>query len=678
MDLGALELQIFVSLVVVLGSAFVALICDYLKGNNEQLRERNIELRVRTEEQERFAILNPAGWLSQFRSAPAAQSAAAAPAAAPVMADQVMHSHAPAEGLAYVAEREAYLAHRSAEAAPADETLGEVPAVAGFDVASRRRSRRKRGMTEEFATNGPAENSYDWVRPEVMARVARRAGRPADDAADYIPTDHEAPRPAVESMPEIAAPEPAVPALLEAPVSALEAAAPVAPPILELPAPAPAPVLELQTEIERISRTESRPAAAHPPVIMLRPLPALKLNEELQRIAESTQQTEAMAYSSQLLDDVIAASASKPMPVPEPVAALDPVEVPEPVVAEPAETLAPVEIEAVAPEALPEPIAEALPEPIAEALPEPIAEALPEPIVEALPEPIAEPVAELPFPVFEASPEVELPPSFAAFAKSELTEPVAFPTYDALPPVAETPAYDWSGVEFAPLPETVFVSEAFAAERVIEYPPIASSPFAMPPVNPEVPPPPFVAPMLSLVPVEPEAVIEEEPAPLPEPVLSDLLLPAGLQDKATYMRLLDLPNPMTGIVITISVNDYHRLATTVSAQELPGLLGSVETLMTSMIREGDFGVQLAEDQWLFVYRIDDQGLSQRRVAGLSERLWDFQLRHLGLSNLSFSWAAVNVNSERFSDAVAAAVERMEASRRGNKKAAERSRLVVNG
>ena len=70
MDLGALELQIFVSLVVVLGAAFVALVCDYLKGNNEQLRERNIELRVRTEERERFAILNPSAWLSQFRGRP--------------------------------------------------------------------------------------------------------------------------------------------------------------------------------------------------------------------------------------------------------------------------------------------------------------------------------------------------------------------------------------------------------------------------------------------------------------------------------------------------------------------------------------------------------------------------------------------------------------------------------
>lgn len=97
MDLGALELQIFVSLVVVLGSAFVALVCDYLKGNNEQLRERNIELRVRTEEQERFAILNPSAWLSQFRGS-FGGGTARAEQAAPVAAEAVMHSHAPAEG----------------------------------------------------------------------------------------------------------------------------------------------------------------------------------------------------------------------------------------------------------------------------------------------------------------------------------------------------------------------------------------------------------------------------------------------------------------------------------------------------------------------------------------------------------------------------------------------------
>ena len=39
MEFGPYQLQIIVSVVVVLGAVFVALIVDYLKGNNEQLRE---------------------------------------------------------------------------------------------------------------------------------------------------------------------------------------------------------------------------------------------------------------------------------------------------------------------------------------------------------------------------------------------------------------------------------------------------------------------------------------------------------------------------------------------------------------------------------------------------------------------------------------------------------------
>ncbi|HVO99896.1 MAG TPA: hypothetical protein VMT15_17610 [Bryobacteraceae bacterium] len=53
MELGQYELQIFVSLTVILGAACVALICDFLKGNNEQLRELVIELKVRRDEDSR-------------------------------------------------------------------------------------------------------------------------------------------------------------------------------------------------------------------------------------------------------------------------------------------------------------------------------------------------------------------------------------------------------------------------------------------------------------------------------------------------------------------------------------------------------------------------------------------------------------------------------------------------
>src|ERR1700722_13495838 len=45
--------EIFISLAVILGTAFVAFICDFLKRNNEQLRELTIELKVGQEETQR-------------------------------------------------------------------------------------------------------------------------------------------------------------------------------------------------------------------------------------------------------------------------------------------------------------------------------------------------------------------------------------------------------------------------------------------------------------------------------------------------------------------------------------------------------------------------------------------------------------------------------------------------
>ena len=634
MDLGALELQIFVSLVVVLGSAFVALVCDYLKGNNEQLRERNIELQVRTEEQERFAILNPSAWLSQFRGA-FGGAADRTEQAVPVAAEAVMQSHAPVEGIAYAATREAALVQRSAEDGYRGESgVASIPDVAGFDVAKSRRARRKRGNSDEALATAPDSDSYDWVSPEVMDRVARRGGESSNDESE-IAAEVAVER--IETIPVVTA-EVVSPLVTQAEVrvplsvpemSALDPTAPF------LPLAAPTALLQLQTEIERVARTDSRPTVSSPPVIMLRPLPGLKLNEELRRIAESVP-SDGSPYVSQLLNDVIAASAPKPVA---------------PMAIEPA-------FEVVAEEA---PMVAVTP---AVALPEPVQESIYSPEVAFDPSILSE---ELPAPsvAFDESPvPTEVAPEAPAFIVAEpppfieTPELFEYPTYDALPPVVETPAYDWAHAEFAPLPEPVFAAEAFAAQT-----------FTMSSHQEE-------SAAVVFVPAEPPALVEPEPVTVSVP---ELLLPTGMQDMATYRRLLDMPNPMSGIVITISINDYPRLARTVSAQELPGLLGSVETLMGSMVREGDFGVKVSDEQWIFVYRMDDQGFSQRRVAGLSEKLWDFQLRHLGLSNLSFSWAAVNVNAERLQDAVTAAIERMESSRRGSKKpGADRARLVVNG
>src|SRR5579883_3601980 len=80
MELGQYQLQIFVSLVVILGAAFVALICDFLKGNNEQLRELTVELKVRHEEERRRSQTMTAQPVQQVAAPSKARAAVEAPA----------------------------------------------------------------------------------------------------------------------------------------------------------------------------------------------------------------------------------------------------------------------------------------------------------------------------------------------------------------------------------------------------------------------------------------------------------------------------------------------------------------------------------------------------------------------------------------------------------------------
>jgi hypothetical protein len=54
MELQQYQTQIFASLALILAACAVALICDYLKGRNEKLRELAVELKVRREESDKL------------------------------------------------------------------------------------------------------------------------------------------------------------------------------------------------------------------------------------------------------------------------------------------------------------------------------------------------------------------------------------------------------------------------------------------------------------------------------------------------------------------------------------------------------------------------------------------------------------------------------------------------
>jgi hypothetical protein len=57
MEFGAYQVQIFVSVALILAAALIALICDYLKGHNQRLRELAVELTARCEESQKLVQL---------------------------------------------------------------------------------------------------------------------------------------------------------------------------------------------------------------------------------------------------------------------------------------------------------------------------------------------------------------------------------------------------------------------------------------------------------------------------------------------------------------------------------------------------------------------------------------------------------------------------------------------
>jgi hypothetical protein len=72
MELGQHHLQFISSIVLILCAACVALICDFLKRNNEQLRELTVELTARREEQGRSHVPAERAPHSEMTAAPGA------------------------------------------------------------------------------------------------------------------------------------------------------------------------------------------------------------------------------------------------------------------------------------------------------------------------------------------------------------------------------------------------------------------------------------------------------------------------------------------------------------------------------------------------------------------------------------------------------------------------------
>jgi hypothetical protein len=137
------------------------------------------------------------------------------------------------------------------------------------------------------------------------------------------------------------------------------------------------------------------------------------------------------------------------------------------------------------------------------------------------------------------------------------------------------------------------------------------------------------------------------------PSSPELAVRGGMHDAAALSRLLVSQKPFSGLVVCIGVN----------AASSDELLRSITNFIVGLIRDDDFTCRMAKDEFLMICPGDHGAEAHRRLTAISEHLWDYQLRVAGTAPILFTWGAVDVKRERLVDAISAATERMEQTRR---------------
>lgn len=199
--------------------------------------------------------------------------------------------------------------------------------------------------------------------------------------------------------------------------------------------------------------------------------------------------------------------------------------------------------------------------------------------------------------------------------------------------------------------------------------PVENVPAPEPEPAPVVAQEPFVWAEPEAVKVEPAVEVTVEAAiPKPEPpVMSANPLPPGMHDHSVLARHMATPGPFSGVVVSIGINDYATQLEQAGPEAMASLMVSVESMIAGLLRAGvDFGCRSGDDEFLLIYPNEKGAEAQRRLAAISERLWNFQLRASSNTAVLFCWGAVEVQGESLADSVASASERMHQTKRNRK------------
>ena len=646
MQLGSLELQIFVALVLVLGSAFVALVCDFLKGNNEQLRERNIELRVRDDERARLGLFEPLAhpitWLQGLAALvrnPGVAEAVAGPAQYAAPAAPAAAAPSPVASPASVSP---------AAASPMEQPdLGNLTGAAAASSESEAdRNPQRRHRYDEFKA---AAKHQSWATKDELEQLAGRAAR--------IRSRHEASqRKQEESVLGMGTVNPAKP---------LEATAQVA---------APSEVREsvVRPKVTELPRLElAKPVMVPAPLeVVPEPAAAEVVEPEIAVVAEpivATVEPEAVA-----VEPVVSPVATMVEPVAGPVevAVIQPLEelpVIEPVASQPIE-------EAVVETPAPWVFHTAVDKPA-----QAVAEIELAPAMPVLSQDIIEPAVMLAEPVLEVAPAapVDEEPFVDIWLQAEQpVEAVAVPAPEAAAPPAPVVHEEWEPVRSRILAVDVPMRDEAVTED-IPVPAVQETALVFP--QPEILVPHVQSRGLEVTqPAMDVAALQKATGESTNE--GKLEIPAGLHESAVLSQLIENQSPFSGVVVAIGLNDYDTLREKLASGA--DSVAALNKMVLSMLRPQDFACRFQDDEYILVYPGERGSSAQRRLFQVSEKLWDFQLRSLGNLSVMFSWGGLEITNETLSEAVASARERMYQTKRNRKPSglefAAGRKKVVNG
>lgn len=696
--MGATELQIFVSLVVVLGAAFVALICDFLKGSNERLREANLELQVRQDQR----FVQPAEQVARESMAERA------------LARKVYAAHQPVAAVSPLVT-----------ASP--ETLEHLP------PGGRRRPRRERAPEPAAPILAPAAEQAQSVSFKPAAEVeplVREKVSPAMAQSAPVVEFTPVAKPAAFAV-ELTDPPAAGAAPVTIPAAAPESRQTEPPDEVEFaeaaPAPPQTPAGPAAFESEAIpSEAEILPLAAAPPAgisppVRMHPISTVPVAESLAAQRPAVASELSFPEPAAVEAGVLPLSPAMPASVGSRARMDSGLAMPFAGASEPqfaatwfatpvgAHTLAECDLVGLAPclpmagafviKALP--VAAVAVEAGAPVFPRwmgsrelaPVAQgrlavstqspvrsalagivAIPDPSIQ--PSGLVIPASQIGLESALTQPAEHESLEAAAAQEQEIEEPIVRirVLHEEPAPVAEAEA-PAATQEIVAVPELVEqtpagLEEIFASIRE----PDSAGPVEEPQRavaaledSPKLIEPAPAAPAWRVDPVVPRDNVVELPVAITPAFREDahpqLQLPAGWQEADVLRSLLASPQPFTGFVACIAIADLDRQLADYGEERCEEAVKSLCTTLGTLAGSSNLLCRFSNDEILLLLPNLSAGEQAGRTRLLAELLWDFQLRALSSVPLMCHWGAAEASREPLAPVIERAREQMSESRR---------------